>query len=355
MRWDKRRHSMWIVGALAAAGGALACGDKATILGPAQVAPDAYWALTLDHKEIALSLDQASPVHNTLQLVATPRTIDGTAIATLGAPTFRLSTASDTTKVQVTPNGLVTARAVTPSTPVQILVSLQDPQLGMTLVDTAFVRVTAAARPLKTFTMQPPPGDSALVAVGWDKNIAARATDSADASIPATELRVRYRSSNPPVAEIDPLTGVIEPRNPGTVTFTATTIAYGVAKTDQVTYTVTMPPQVFNVYIKVAPTVTQTGVVNTLFFDPATITIKAGQGITWRPVSTPFVGITFDPAMVANVQPGPGGALGAGGATGGNISSFSAGRRTRLFPVPGTYTYTVTGSAGSKGTIIVTP
>jgi len=76
---------------------------------PAQL----FMALTLDHPAVNLSTDATVPSYNTLQLTATPRNALGRPLTGLPAPTFHLDKATDSTKVTVTPTGLVTAKSAT--------------------------------------------------------------------------------------------------------------------------------------------------------------------------------------------------------------------------------------------------
>jgi plastocyanin len=318
---------------LLCAGGIPACGgDK--IAGLVQDPPQLYWALTLEQKAITLSLDRSQPEYYTLQLVATPRTIDGTPITTLGKPTF---TVSDTNFVQVDSNGVLTARRIT-TTPIRIVASLSSPQDQVTNTDTAFVTVTQDPATIASFTIQP---DSTTIGVGYDTRLTARIADGL--GNPVEGVRVSYRSSDDAIASID-TGGVLLPKNKGTVTIVANTSSYGVERSDSVELTIT-DPIVFRVDVR--QDLTPPNFFG--FFDPAEVTIKAGQGIAWTDAEFAFVNVTFDDPT--NVAPGP-----LGGA-GGNIASFFQGRVVRMFPVPGVYSYhdTSRGITGFSGKIIVTP
>src|SRR5690606_7455967 len=127
------------------------CGDNDKLVGLHPNPDQLYWALTLNHKGVTLSTDQSRPENYTLQLVATPRTINGDPIEGLGKPSF---TSSDTNAVVVDSNGVITAKSVK-AAPVMIVARLASDTDFNTNYDTAFVVVTAAADPPATFTVHP--------------------------------------------------------------------------------------------------------------------------------------------------------------------------------------------------------
>lgn len=113
------------------------CANDTT--GPAPVPPDRlYTHLTLDQH--AITLASAAP-NNTVQLMATPYTATGAVIQDTSRATW---TSSDTTSVQVSPTGVLTA--IAPTTGVQVIASRQ---IGMvTYTDTAIVNVNLVTTPI---------------------------------------------------------------------------------------------------------------------------------------------------------------------------------------------------------------
>src|SRR6185369_15450543 len=96
---------------------------------------------------------------------------------------------------------------------------------------------------LASFSIQPVPPDSAKLAAGIvvyhiTSPLVARA---ADADGVALDLPVAFRSSDPSIATVDRHTGLVDGRQPGTVTFSASTTAFGVTKTDALPYRVGWP------------------------------------------------------------------------------------------------------------------
>jgi len=327
-----KRGTLLLAFALAPGGLLLACKGGERVAGLQENPPALLWSMVLNENAITLSTDKSQPQYYTFQLAATPTTFDRTPITGLGVPTF---VSTDTNFVKVDATGLITAKAVSPvATPVRIIVTLSSPEDQVTVADTARVAVTATAKPPATFTIQP---NRSSFGIGYDTTLLARASDAA--GVPITGLRVKYFATNPFVLAVD-TTGVISPRNLGNGSIVARTMSYGVSLRDSIELTIT-DPVVFQVDVRQQLTPTITG-----FFDPADITIKAGQGVAWNDAEGAFVNVTWDDPT--NVMPSP------VGGSGGNIPDFFRGKFIRMFPVAGTYHYRNT-SGTTSGNVIVTP
>src|SRR5581483_1370022 len=145
-------------------------------------------------------------------------------------------TTSDTNRVKVDANGVLTAKAVTSAnSPVRIIATLTAGRGPVTNTDTAFVVVTPDVRPIETFSIRPP---RTAFGVGYDTILAVRATNAAGE--PVTGIRIAYSSSAPRVASID-ATGLMMPMTMGKATIRANVMNYGVEHKDSVELTITEP------------------------------------------------------------------------------------------------------------------
>lgn len=310
---------------------ASACGGDQELTGPGPDVDNLFWALEFNYRGVTLSVDDSRPEYNTLQLVATPRTINGEVIEGLGMPTF---TSSDTTTVIVDSTGLITAKKGR-AAPVLIVARLVSTEHQITNYDTAYVVVTNTVTPPSTFAIS---AGRTTYGIGFDTVLKARMTDAN--GDPLTGVKVSYMSSDPGLALIDS-GGIFQPKKEGTVTITASTISYGSSFADTLTLTIG-PPEVFEVSL-VAGTDNYAG------FYPDVVTIKAGQGIAWNSsiaTGAKFGDVTFD--NPENVGPSP-----VDGSAG-NIGAFILRKHIRTFSVPGTYTYR-NSMNGDTGRVIVTP
>jgi len=176
---------------------------------------------------------------NTLQLTATPRNPAGAPLTGLGAVSYT-PLPGDTSVLVDSTTGLVTAHAVTAQT--QVIASLTAQ--GYTLTDTVDISVDPVPpTPLATFSIHPPPGDSARYSM--------RPADESRYTLPIAAvnavgdtvckpnlcaLQIYYTSSNPALVSIDQRTGQIEQSDTGHVLLTATTWAYGISRTDSLRF-----------------------------------------------------------------------------------------------------------------------
>jgi plastocyanin len=278
---------------------------------------------------------------------------------------------------------LVTAKFVTLSKNAIVVASLTDTAQRVTFVDTCFIRVTATApsAPLATFTLRPAAGSDTVMPVNQFYTMTATATDIGGQPVSAIPY---FTSSDPSIAKIDRLTGVIISGRIGRVTLYATTWAYGVAKRDSLQFTVITASAAQVQVLAVLPTGSTKPI---LTFWPQIITVSAGAVVTWEnKSSSDSMDVVFDDttnvdsAQYPNVRfrfgTGRGNigswlndTLGTGDVAarictvlGGTPPGPScvdalqlfpfARQRLRKFPVPGTYHYH-SAKWGTSGTIVV--
>lgn len=334
-----------------------ACSSDLAAPVPATDPSQLYWALELNHHAVNLIADAP---YDTVQLVATPRTVDGEALADLPAPTFR---STNIEVVQVSPDGLLQV-IKSGSQPVTVIAELTAG--GITHADTVLVSTApnSSPSPLATFSIDPTPPATATAPMGGfprglvsnnNFNLPLEAIDQEGDKL--TKLTIRYASSDPTVATVDAYTGKVTPLRLGTVSFYASTYAYGVTSVDTVEYTITLP-----VHLQVNSHIwTNKEGEPVTVFDAYNVRIAVGGRILWsNPTGLP-VDITFDdPSNVdrvdelcvvpwVNVSPTICGE--------GNVEPFAlqegqiASIASRRFNKPGTYTYHT--NFGATGTITV--
>ncbi len=359
-----------------------------------------YMRLTVDYPAAVLS---TAPGYDAVQLTATPRDARGNAIVGLPAPVFIVPRGVDTTKVAVTPDGLVSALAgmASSDTPIPVIASLTVGPVRHE--DTTFVIVRDLVPPpqLASFSIQPTTTDSAtwgmsyqsgalgvLVDVGefrgagdigsllafllglgpsleGQRFLRPRAQDQNGVMIPASELLVEYRSLDPTIAEVDRRSGAVKLRRLGQARMVARTMVYGITKADTLLITVTWPA-----FATIPIFVIDSGPA----FRPTEIKIRPNGIVFWASTVDETVDVTFDdPAQVVT----PSAALcdhpfmmaigvvslcGAGNTTvppyvhdpfnPEPLLLLLATARARQFPVPGVYSYRST-QTGASGRIIV--
>jgi hypothetical protein len=254
----------------------ISCGNDTT--GPARSPAQTYWALQLNPHAVSLALTAG---YDTVQLTATPMSPEGIPLSGLGTVTY---TATDS-NVTVSPTGLVTAHYTTAQT--SVIAQLQAQ--GVTLKDTVFIKVTDTppTSPLDVFSIQPAPGDSAKRALDFNNS---RVTwtakcDGTDCSGP-----VYYHSSNPIIASINRQTGTVILNDTGHVVFTATTMAYNVARQDSLTFTVgyQLSPEVDITLAMIL------GVLTLGFVSPKKLILGVGAVVTFCNHSPKPVDVVFD-------------------------------------------------------------
>jgi hypothetical protein len=285
----------------------------------------------------------------------------------------------------VDPTGLVTAHFITD----RALVIVSRQYQRITLADTIFIRITDTVPqfPLTVLSIQPQPDglDSARTALGVNLTIPAYATNTSGnvatdtvCNVNGCPLLVDFSSSDPAIAEIDRRSGQVTSHRPGTVTFYATTYAYGVTKRDSLPFVIGWPSFITVNATWVTPVDSKTP---TLTFSPANLIVSVGAHISWQDggLGDPnpqgdSIDVIFD--NPAAVQPSCGVIAGTlfcdfvPAESGGNIAPFfpdtarlNAGdffgyfpsaMQSRSFPTQGTYTYHSQRYPSATGKIIVT-
>jgi hypothetical protein len=172
---------------------------------------------------------------------------------------------------------------------------------------------------------------------------------------PISNLTISIESSDPLTARYNNQTRTLTLFRPGRVSFYASVVAYGVARSDTLDYTVGLPLAGFITIVQLPTTL---GGPPTYRFAPSS-TFRVGAGaymLFLRNPGFPAFDITFDdPTNVAEDQLNPIGTscVGAGniapfGDSAGGINNFCV----RYFPVPGTYPFH-SSVLNASGTIIV--
>ena len=352
----------WILttAVLAGCGGLEPVAPYSPITDPAKL----FMSLSIDHG--AVNLSTAAP-YDQLQLTATPRASGGVPMTGLAAPTFR---SSDTTKVWVSPDGLLQARDA--ATDIQVIAELTADG-NIRHADTALVNVTADPAPqmLDVFSLEPGNAEGAVwpmislqsifgqilftMATGqsFQPAYSVRALDASGNAIP--DLRIEYESLDPDTALVHPVFGHITLSQPGTARIVARTTAYGVSRADTTVFTVTLP--VINGVLiqpgrRGAPATAQ----------PSTLTVRPGGYVTWPNLTQDSVSITFDDPTGATAIEEYCTAFGGEHCEGGDISNYMSvspfalvdrSTRGRQFLEPGTFTWRIE-PLGITGRVIVT-
>jgi hypothetical protein len=368
--WPTAARAWWCPGGLthpllmlgcALSSGALSCsGDTVNGLPPLPPA-QAYSALQVNYHAVNLAL--AAP-YDTVHLIATPVNAVGTPMTGLGKIIY---TVDDSTVTVDSTTGLLTARYVTRSRGATIIVSLQDTLHRVTHADTVTVQVTPTAPPvpLRSFSLQPAPGDSAKRAFDFQQSqfnwpvTALDANGDTVCNVNACTLKMFYTSSNPNVATIDPASGTVTAQDTGLVTFTATAWVYGAPERASLAFVVgyALSPTVYmqldtllgvpTVEFGGIPPVTTLGVGATVtfgfFYDSAGKFVgPLTNYTTWQP------NVVFDDSAEVDSASGslyyvPIPASGSGNippfgddtATG--LHFYLANARARSFPIPGVF------------------
>jgi len=169
----------------------------------------------------------------TQQLTAVPLRVDGSVAATGVSAVQYVSL--DTSKVTVTPDGVVRGVAVTTSG-VAVVASATS-AAGVTVADTALVGVMATARSFKSLSVLPLFGDTAKVEIGQYGAVNVVAMDSNDVRI--FGMTVRYKLAGPAFVKLygaSPYGLAL-----GTTKLVVETIGFGVARSDTLDLVVTNP------------------------------------------------------------------------------------------------------------------
>lgn len=361
----------WLLGAILAGGcgGLEPVAPYSPVTDPAQL----FMALELDHAAANLATFDG---FRELQLTATPLDALGRPISGLPAPTFR---SSDTTRVFVTPEGLLQARRS--ATAVQVIAEIVAPG-NIRQADTILVNVlqTSVAPPvLDVLTLQPDDPEEAVLGM-WtftaalanqqlvragarnhQANPPLRALDVNDSTV--TGLVVEYESLNPDVLTVHPRFGLRDRLQPGEAAIVVRTTAYGVTRVDTAHFTVTNP--VLNGVLLQEGDDGEPPVIR-----PRTILVRPGGYVFFTNQLLDSIRVTFDdPAaagQIADLCTGLGATYPAMCDLG-NIANFRLDEpergvneiadffdvaRGRQFSTPGEYAYRIE-PLGFTGTIIV--
>lgn len=346
-----------------------ACKTDAEFSPPTDIS-NLYWSLRLNSNAVTMST--ASP-YNSVQLEAIPYTPDDKKWEWAGvledAPNVTtIWVSSDSSKVRVSSDGTLIARATTTGNGVNIIVRKQIGTL--THSDTARVRVTALADPPKIKSLSITPKDSLKRASGFFPFlIPTTVLDSNDA--PVTGMIVGYRSSNASLAAFlgnskwNGSLAFLEQRS-GTTSIVASSYIYGTLVKDsfvlEVGYPISMPigfPSVVQIALPTGGTEYR--------FNGSRQEIGPGGEIIWengsgvRPFS--YTGLILPSADMSVIFDDPSSALEANSPNtsgsgdiidipGDSTLSMIARRRYRRFVHPGEYKYTVQ-PWGFRGAVIV--
>ncbi len=341
------------------------CDDiaKVTRFTPIEDPEQLFMGVTINHRAINLSV---APPHDTFQLEVTPRDGLGQRLNGLPAPTFR---STDTTRVWVTPEGLIQARGAAAGVGVIAEILTED---NIRHADTAFVNVTSNPNPpaLTTFSITPATpeervwniiptsgagvfGGALFLVAGVNLLQPSLPRVMLDANGDAISgLQIEYRSLDPYVGTVNRQTGSVSGGSAlGTARFVATTMAYGVAMSDTATITLDLPV-VHGPFIR-------RGSDGTPVLFPSEVTIQENGYAFWRNELPEEVEVRFaNPTNVEEITELCA-AFGGGLCGSRNIPGFDGSTgsifevvRGRRFPVPGIYEYEIP-QTGHTGRVVV--
>ena len=184
--------------------------------------PQAFGSLRLNHKGINLTLG------DTLRVAAAAYSDDGRLINTDHVVNFRTT---DSVRVRITSDGLVSAMYT--GTVVIVAELTID---GVMHSDTTYVKVLNERPHITSFSLQTPPGDSAIVARGLIRKIPLEMLNGAAPADPG--LVVHYWATDTTVAKFFP-GGYLIALGVGRTMVYATTTVNNVKWIDSLQYTVT--------------------------------------------------------------------------------------------------------------------
>lgn len=297
------------------AGALIACSGDTAITHPNSDLENMLWRLQLSSKAITMAVGE------TLQLTATPLTINGEVATTNAIPSFR---SLDTMVMTVDSSGKVLAKDVSSSV-LMLIATISSPEHKLTRADTAWVTITNDHQVIESFKIG---SDADVFPIGVVRSFAARVTDPSGDTL--SDLQIRYWTDQPSLISIDPISGLARARNFGKAKVYATTTSYGVTRNDSVALTIEgIEGQLVSAYYLLDP--------YRVVFEPDTVRIKAGQSVTWKGVNE-CPGFTFeDPSQILPPE---------------NIAVKCFAEETRVFPVPGVYRYEL-DYYSQEGVIIV--
>ena len=362
----------WLVVALALSG----CDDVPEVVTfePITDPRELFASVTLEHR--AINLSTAAP-YDTFRLVPVPRNALGEPIAGLPAPTFE---SSDTTRVWVTPDGLLQARRATDFERPVYIVAKVVAENNIAHVDTALVHVTANPNPprIQSLRISPDPSRTMDVEIPseglfyygmlylasgmplqevlsmMEPRLVPQFLDESGRPVMtgSAYMAVDFRSSNPDALGVRS-SGYMNPFRIETVRVTARAVVYGVEVSDSVDVRVVYPT-----HIGIAITEDEHG---NLSLKPKEVTVSPNARVLWINASGSPVDIVFDRPDDVVDDPELCNRMGGDFCGRGDIPAFTGGpedmldpsrmlnaMRLRRFPEPGVYTYrsTLTGLTG---------
>lgn len=314
-----RLRMLMAAGSLAALVSGMGCSSD-SVLEPAQNGADMFWAVRLNHHSITMATGE------TLQLATAALTPTGQPFPNAGTPVYH---SSDTTKVFVDANGLVTARAT--ATNIMLTTTIQSTQYNITNADTAYINVTATPQAIASFSIQP--ADSTILGAGSSLTLMPAIKDGGGTDV--GDIVVRYGSADPGALFIDPTYGSLDGRRLGKTKVWAEATAYGVTYTDTVEMTVTYPVQFefdFYQYPYNDPNAP-------VYLSDAGVTVRVNATVTFSNGTETPISVTFDHTD---------------GIEGGNIPAFTTddGDQTRKFTTLGTYQVSTSINQSAKIVVV---
>lgn len=261
-------------------------------------------------------------VSGTQLIVATPLNSLQQLITGTPPVTFR---SEDTSRVVVSSNGVITAKAPTIG-PIRVIASLQYNET--TRADTVRVGVTSATAVPATLIVAPT--DSANLGLQSISSVTSTVLTAVGDTIKGAPIY--YRSGNFQRATVDPSTGDVTGVSPGKVTIYATTTVYGVTLTDSTAFMITY--QTSNYFYFYAGA----------WYPSSSIVIEPGSVLEFDNYSGAPIDVIFSDSSKVGAQD-PGGPSG-------DISPLNN-TEYRRFNVPGTYTFHAKQAPGVTVTVIV--
>lgn len=294
----------------------------------------------------------------TQQLTLTAAALDSTVVTAFDTTIY---TSNDSTRVKVSPTGLITAatgsKATTGGTPVKVIASVTVG--GVTRADTCYVAVVATQGTNPTFSIYDSTAATHRLPVSGSKTIVPTVTymvGSTPTSLVGAGVPMKIAISPTTSALLTSPTALYVLTPLGTLHITATTTVFGVPLTDTITYTLG-DPSAINIFMSVSGLIyfqSSSGTVSGAFSNATTLYLQVGGTVNFQNnlFNTPYIFNVEFTASNGGVAPDSVSAL---------IASFT-GHRAQVvtFPVAGTYTWKWTGDASTilapdkqGGTLIV--